>query len=170
MKDDARLYIAKALIELMNKKSFDSIKINEICNRAGISRMTYYRHFQDKIDILYFYMKTIFDEYMTTYEASSPFSFMSHEHIRDSLIYFAKHKDFALCLFNCGMSTIMLSYVNEYIKLQPSFNKDNIYHSYPLYVYAGALYNTYIQWLLDDMSTPADTIANIIKKALYTLN
>lgn len=41
-----------ALVELMKDKEFDSIQINEICEKAGFNRSTFYRNYSSKMDIL----------------------------------------------------------------------------------------------------------------------
>lgn len=41
-----------ALVELMKEKDFDSIQINEICEKAGFNRSTFYRNYDSKMDIL----------------------------------------------------------------------------------------------------------------------
>lgn len=44
--------IKKALIELMAEKSFDQISLQEISDRANVSRRTIYLHYLDKFDLL----------------------------------------------------------------------------------------------------------------------
>lgn len=44
--------IKKALIELMSEKDFDQITIQDISDRADISRKTIYLHYTDKFDLL----------------------------------------------------------------------------------------------------------------------
>jgi AcrR family transcriptional regulator len=44
--------IKKALIELMSEKNFDQITIQDISDRANVSRKTIYLHYQDKFDLL----------------------------------------------------------------------------------------------------------------------
>ena len=41
-----------ALIELMKDKTFEEIKVSDICNKALINRSTFYAHFDDKYDLL----------------------------------------------------------------------------------------------------------------------
>lgn len=44
--------IKKAFLELMSEKSFDSITIQDISDRANINRATVYLHYLDKFDLL----------------------------------------------------------------------------------------------------------------------
>lgn len=44
--------IKKAFIELMTEKNFDQITIQEISDRANVSRRTIYLHYVDKFDLL----------------------------------------------------------------------------------------------------------------------
>ena len=57
MKQDLRVAVTKrmlqeALIRLLEKKSIDKIKINELCGESGINRATFYRHYETLQDIL----------------------------------------------------------------------------------------------------------------------
>lgn len=44
--------IEESLLELMSTKSFESIKVSEICGKALINRSTFYTYYQDKYDLL----------------------------------------------------------------------------------------------------------------------
>lgn len=44
--------IKNALIELMNGKNFDQITLQDISDRANVSRRTIYLHYTDKFDLL----------------------------------------------------------------------------------------------------------------------
>ncbi|MFB5675190.1 TetR/AcrR family transcriptional regulator [Paenibacillus terreus] len=44
--------LKKAVIELMTEKSFDEITIQDLSDRANVSRGTIYLHYQDKYDLL----------------------------------------------------------------------------------------------------------------------
>lgn len=41
-----------ALVEIMKEKEFEDIQTNEICERAGFNRSTFYRNYKSKIDVL----------------------------------------------------------------------------------------------------------------------
>ncbi len=57
---------AEALLQLMKTQSFDRITVTDICQRAGIGRATFYRHFPSsscKEDVLTAYAVTLWEEY-----------------------------------------------------------------------------------------------------------
>lgn len=161
---NAKIYMAEALISLMEHENIDSISITSIVDKAGVSRMTYYRYFEDKKELLSFYMEYLFDLYLDTVDKNGEFEFRSYEHILKSLDFFKQYRPFVLCLHNAGMSNIMLDSLNLYISRLPKFNKNDKELVYSMYLYAGALYNTYLQWMLYDIDTPSTVIARAICK------
>jgi AcrR family transcriptional regulator len=53
VKDDLRIrrtrkFLSDALFQLMEERSFDSISVIDICERAMVHRTTFYAHFEDK--------------------------------------------------------------------------------------------------------------------------
>ena len=53
--------IAKAFLDLLDEKPADSISVKEIAERAGVSRVTYYRHYSSKEEILERYACSVLD-------------------------------------------------------------------------------------------------------------
>lgn len=57
VKEDLRVKKTKqalnnAFAELIKEKPFEDISINELCNKAGVRRATFYKHFKDKYDFV----------------------------------------------------------------------------------------------------------------------
>lgn len=46
------LLFNQALVEILNKKDYDFITINEICKKAGVNRSTFYLHYDNLDDLL----------------------------------------------------------------------------------------------------------------------
>ena len=61
--------LSQALLSLMLQKDFDYISIQEITNRAGLSRQTFYTNFEKKEDILNYLLSCLFDKYLKQLEA-----------------------------------------------------------------------------------------------------
>jgi len=54
--------LGEALSELLKEKSFEDLTVLEICEKAGIHRATFYKHFVDKYDFLNKYLTVSIDE------------------------------------------------------------------------------------------------------------
>lgn len=57
IKTDARILktkkkLTETLISLLEEKTMDEISVIEICEKADINRMTFYKHYSDKYDLL----------------------------------------------------------------------------------------------------------------------
>ena len=48
-----RQILQKAIVDLMAEKSFDSIKVQDILDKANVGRSTFYAHYQDKGELLH---------------------------------------------------------------------------------------------------------------------
>lgn len=57
--------IYEALLQLMQRKPYQEIKITDIVERAGVSRMAYYRNYQSKDEILTKRLEKNLDDFYT---------------------------------------------------------------------------------------------------------
>lgn len=48
------LALTGALLETMKEKTFEDIRVNELCDRAMVRKSTFYKHFGDKYELLAF--------------------------------------------------------------------------------------------------------------------
>ena len=62
-----RLLLQQALTELMAEKSFRSITVQDIAERATVNRVTFYAHFADKDALLEYTMREGFRQWMRTH-------------------------------------------------------------------------------------------------------
>lgn len=53
-----KLNILNASTEEVGSKSFTQLYVDEICDRAGISKVTFFKYFPQKDDILLYYLRT----------------------------------------------------------------------------------------------------------------
>jgi AcrR family transcriptional regulator len=54
--------LLESLTQLLTEKSFESIGVTEICDRAMINRTTFYKHYTDKYDLVQHGFKKLMDD------------------------------------------------------------------------------------------------------------
>ena len=58
----------KAFLELLKEKNYHKITINDICNKAGVHRSTFYAHYKDIYDLAEIIEKDLADEIYRTFQ------------------------------------------------------------------------------------------------------
>ena len=141
-----------ALIQLMHTKDYNDITITDITKRAGVSRMSYYRNYKSKDDILLDYMYRILKEYVEDLkDPAFSSNFQTYEHILSSMKYLQKYKDYVLCITQANRSQILLYGLDLYMLEVTQTQNTSSLERYELYYYSGALYNIFMHWLQEDM-------------------
>ena len=72
MKESMNLeeYIEEALLKLMKEKEFKNITITDITNKAGVSRISFYRKFSSKEDVVKSYLTKALKDWGKRWEES----------------------------------------------------------------------------------------------------
>ncbi len=156
-----RMCIAEAILELMDKTEFDKIRVSAIVKRAGVARMSFYKHYTCPKDALADYMKIIISEYLE--ETESPDSqavYMSYEHILYSLKFYDRYRDFFLKLYKNGMYSLLIDSINSFMVENVSLVER--LSRYELYAYSGGLLNAFIQWEYGGKTDSAEDVASKI--------
>ena len=58
----------KALISLLEEKSFEYITVSEICKKANVNRSTFYLHYENTIDLLNETARFLLDGFMAYFD------------------------------------------------------------------------------------------------------
>lgn len=74
MEKKSRQWILEALIILMKEKAFDKISITDITEKAGVARLTFYRNYETKEEILLDYFSKRFEQYLYETETAGKIS------------------------------------------------------------------------------------------------
>ena len=62
--------LGSALVALMHERDFDRITVQDILDRAGVGRATFYSHYRNKDDVLYSSYERLFDHLEQVLRAS----------------------------------------------------------------------------------------------------
>ncbi|MFI3208345.1 MAG: TetR/AcrR family transcriptional regulator [Eubacteriales bacterium] len=64
----SKQWLADSLLIILNDKPYHQITITDITEKAGVSRLTFYRNFDSKEDILKFHFDRVFTAYVSSIE------------------------------------------------------------------------------------------------------
>ena len=160
-KKETRSAITEAILDELEKKEFNKIRISDVTKIAGVSRMTFYRYYENLYDALCDYIDMIVNGYMIEGgELSDPSVFMKLEHIEFSLNYFDRYSRYFMILNSHGLYSILIDAVNEYM-IKNILPRKKL-HMYELYAYAGGLLNSFLKWEEDGKKESAYSVAQMI--------
>ena len=160
----AKECIVTALIQLANQKPFSTISVSELTERAGVSRMTFYRNYHSKEEVFRTYISEIVDDYREeTGHEKRPETFGQYENILRCFQYIERYKEFIICITNIGLGHILLEALSGY--LIDTYYKENesspgLY--YNLIAYAGALFSVYLAWQMNGSKETPEEMAHIL--------
>lgn len=157
----AKECIVDALLKLIQDKSLSSISVSELCKKAGVSRMTFYRNYQSIEDIFVRHLSEIFDSYKADdAKAARSGIYCDREHIIHYFDYIYEYRNFLDGLIQCGFDVIFLNMLTTYICEKWEQQSDK----YALTSFAGSLYNMFRLWSESQYSEDRNMLAEALVK------
>lgn len=170
-------FLSDALFELVLKKPFEEITVTDICKKAMVHRTTFYKHFEDKYQLL----ETMFsDEQRKFIELHIEEGETEQEYyrriIRQMFEYASKYKDFfvqsASHIKNDFMAYLLKNTVSTY--LDRCFRLDEkrlgIPSPVPISImseyYTGAAIALIMWWLQNGMRIPIDQMVDYMSSMI----
>ncbi|WP_297632044.1 TetR/AcrR family transcriptional regulator [uncultured Clostridium sp.] len=170
----SKRWLCEALMNLMSEgKSYTTITVKEISEKALLSRRTFYRHFKNKNELLKEYTLLLFNDYFEIVLKNNPTSF------KDVItIYFSfwnKNIEILKCLKENGLFFTFVEQHNnliENITVNILKFKSN-WHNYDDYIDAqymtlysiGGLWIILSKWIDDPYRKPPTEMSDILIKA-----
>ena len=141
-----------ALMQLMQEKKFEKISVGELCDRAGVSRMTYYRSYNNKEDILLQHLDECFAEYMRDLQVQDFYG------VALSFFRFwqGKEKPFLIAVVRSGLSAQLMDQFYGYLdQVIPQADTQPFVKSF----LAGGLYKMLMDWMNTGTQTAPEEMA-----------
>jgi len=160
----ARDYIIEAYFLLLRKRKTDEITIKDICDKAGVSRVTFYRNFKDKMDIIDGYFTKMIREFVIELGVAHKNDYYNVAY--HTFYVLRQEKENIKALINSKLEHLYLNTLNE--KILANFIEEGYGDSITSYAYSGALFNISMWWVRDDdcktsIETMVKTFFNICK-------
>lgn len=64
--------LCDAFVTILEKKRFDDLTVNELCDEATIRRAAFYKHFADKYDFFSFFIRQKQDQFISQAKEKTP--------------------------------------------------------------------------------------------------
>ena len=158
-------YIYTAFLQLLEKKHYDSISVCEICTKAGVSRMSFYRNFESKEDLAFKGIKQIMCGIESNFKNLKVINKFTI--IQEFFQAAKKYKAAIISLQNSQiektLKEIVVQELSENAHNIDYFNKTSKY--IPL-LYFSAITSVLFMWLKQDAVESPEDMARMLSSAL----
>lgn len=159
----------RGLIYCMEKKEFDKISISDISLESSVSRATYYRNFDNIIDILHWKCDQQFNKVLTDFVSKTPQIDAKAQLVEHIFYYWLKNIEIIEVLLKIGRvdiifvcfvenADILANYLNKQVEMQ------NFPYDYFISIRAGIFVGTLKTWIDKGKKESVSEIINIIEK------
>lgn len=186
-KEDLRIVKTKnslnnAFFEMLREMPIEDITVNELCERAGVRRATFYKHFNDKIDFLTYLIKDIresFDrEFLKGVEHSTLTVDYYVRYVQDLGTYLLKREDAFSKILKSPMRATFIdifmkqNYIDTANRLQMSIeNGMQLPSSVPVVasMLIGGVSHNIIRWFELENRPPMESLILDISKFIHAI-
>ena len=158
-KRDGRVsdYILEALLILIRKKEWQNISVTEICEKAGVTRMSFYRSFTGKEDVLRKWIGKVTDQFMAEYGID--FLRDSREDYLMKLFrHVTEYKERLQVIYRAGL----IHFVQEEFDRVMLAHYEGRYTDYQTSFISGGVYNVFLLWLKKGCIETPEQMAHMV--------
>lgn len=156
VKKDTKEFITTAMLQLLGREKLSMLTVSQVCKRAGVSRMAFYRNFEGLEQILYEYyqpkLAAVFDVLRQNPQDSVKFNIQ--------LEFFNTTGDFLLLSVERGYEPIIMRIFTEEMGKFYAADGDEYWTAFM----AAGVYAIWRKWLLDGQQRPLEEIMEFLKK------
>lgn len=155
--------LSSALLELMLEKDYNDITINELSEKAGVARQTFYSNYTNKNQLLDYCIDQLATEFQQQYITEHS---TGREVIRDVFVYCEKIYPQIKALSSSGFEVRMLNRIivqNAELRSYFGHNSRNLYFDS---FCAGAVFSVVLTWIKNGMKPSPSEMADVVVTAL----
>ena len=155
--------ITAALVSLLKEKSIADISVKELTQKAQVGRVSFYRNYQTKEDVLREEADRLIKEWGHRYE-TNPES--SPETLFPSLFdFYREHKEYYTILYKAGMASVMLETILNTIQITDEM--ENL-EAYLKSFWAYGIYGWMIEWIKRGMPESGSELLALFEQAHFS--
>lgn len=157
--------ISLGLYSLMLKHPYDEISVKDICLKAGVSRMSFYRYYNKKDDIFVDYCDERFEDFYT--EMSNSPNLDLRVFTLEMFRYIKKYQRQINVLISAKKEFLFLDQLNSYARyiisnLNSPYLKEQKNNPVFAFFMAGGLFNVIMFWIQNDMKPTPEQMNDLL--------
>lgn len=175
----------KALISLLEEKSFEYITVSEICKRADVNRSTFYLHYENTVDLLNETTRSLLDDFYAYFNVDGEaitnkfkecslceLNFISDEYLYPYLSYIKENRNvFKTVLSHKDSfgSEGIFQRLYEYIfdPILERFDYPGNDRKYAMMFYLNGITSVVTEWLKDGCAKSIREVSDIIYLCIF---
>ena len=175
----------KALISLLEEKTFEYITVSEICKRAEVNRSTFYLHYENTVDLLNETARFLLDDFMSYFNVDAKnitnkfkessldeLNFISNEYLHPYLSYIKENKIVFLTVLlhsaSFGFNEIFQRlYDNIFNPILERYNYPATDRKYAMMFYLNGITAIVTEWLKDGCEKTIQEVSQIIYGCIF---
>jgi len=160
-KDRTKQWVLQALVDLLKHKRYEEITAQDLANRSGIARQTYYRHFRDKREILEYFVDDMYDDFL--FDQSAPID--PHEVFRVIFEVFYARREILIGLKDGDLLGViqskLMEYCNQFLEMV-SHEQTSVAAETTLWYQVGGTVTVSVQWIKNNMKQSPAELAHLV--------
>ncbi len=174
----------KALISLLERKSFEYITISEICREAHVNRSTFYLHYENTCELLNEAMQYILNSFLSYFTVDiqnfshsklSQLNYITEDYLNPYLSFIKENRRiFSTAISNSkefGFEKIFAKmHQNIFDPILERFHYPTEDRKYVMRYYLSGINAVVNEWIKDDCKKSISNISQIIQKCIFGLN
>ena len=150
--------ITNALLRLLKEKELKDISISEITTTAQVSRISFYRNYNDKDTIIKEYIHLTLNEWNKNHPKTSQHT--EDDILGDIFAYITEYKDFYLLLRDRGIFYFLKDIIMD--SLGPKAEYPN-FNAYTAAFIANGIYGWIEEWFVRGMQESGEEMTRLLK-------
>lgn len=159
----ARECIVTALLKLTYEKPLSAITVSELTQKAGVSRVTFYRNYASKEEVLTAELEDLFAAYLEEdLRNVRQGIYYDRAHMTHCFSYLYQYRLFMDGLMRCGFGDLFLRRLTRFVCEKWGGCRDGCPERYRLVAFSGLLYNVYTEWVRRECAETPEQLAELI--------
>ena len=177
----------KALISLLEEKTFEYITVSEICKEASVNRSTFYLHYENTVDLLNETARFLFDDFVAYFNIDTKnitnkfgeisldeLNFITDDYLNPYLLYIKENRRVFTTVLSHSVSfgfndVFRRLYENIFDPILERFNYPIADRKYVMIFYLNGITAIVTEWLKDRCEKSIDEVAQIICECVFGL-